>query len=106
MIASSFILNNTRFSLVLEMKRKEDKTPTASLAKKATAFPARRDFIRYLIPNDLVDTYVAKVLEKSRNDEKSEIMALVIGVWIGSEIVAKNLIFLVQDGTFAQDLCK
>ena len=31
-------------------------------------------------------------------------MALVIGIWIGSEIVAKNLIFLDQDGTFAQDL--
>ena len=88
------------------MKRTKDKTPTASLAKKATTFPARKDFIRYLIPNDLVDTYVAKVLEKSKNDDKSEIMALVIGVWIGSEIVAKNLIFLDQDETFAQDLCK
>ena len=88
------------------MKRKNDISTTASLAKKATAFLARKGLIRYLIPNDLVDTYVAKVLERSRNDIKSETMALVIGIWIGSEIVAKDLIFLDQDGTFAQDLCK
>jgi hypothetical protein len=90
------------------MKRKQGISPTASLAKKATAFPASNGLIRYLIPNDLVDSYVAKVLEKCRNDIdiQSETMALVIGIWIGSEIVAKNLIFLDQDGTFAQDLCK
>ena len=74
------------------MKRKNDISTTASLAKKATAFLARKGLIRYLIPNDLVDTYVAKVLERSRNDIKSETMALVIGIWIGSEIVAKDLI--------------
>ena len=85
------------------MKRKQDISPTASKAKKATAFPARNGLIRYLIPNDLVDTYVAKVLEKRRNDIKSETMALVIGIGIGSEVVAKNLIFLDHP---AQDLCK
>ena len=84
------------------MKRRKDTSPTAALAKKATALPARNDLVRYLIPNDLVDSYVAKVLEKRRNDIKSETMALVIGIAIGSEIVAKNLIFLDQDGTFAQ----
>ena len=90
------------------MKRIKDTSPTASLAKKATAFPASNGLIRYLIPNDLVDTYVAKVLEKGKNDTniKSETTALVIGIWIGSEIVAKNLLFLDQDGTSAQDLCK
>ena len=95
------------FFLVLKMKRKKVISPTASkLAKKSTALPARNGPIRYLIPNDLVDTYVAKVLEISRNDTISETVALVIGIWIGSEIVAKDLIFLDQDGTFAQDLCK
>ena len=88
------------------MKRRKDTSPTAALAKKATGFPAGKGLIRYLIPNDLVDTYVAKVLEKSRNDIKRETMALVIGIGIGSEIVAKNLILLDHDGSFAQDLCK
>ena len=89
------------------MKRQKDISPTATkLAKKATDFPVRNGLIRYVIPNDLVDTYVANVSEKKRNDDISETMALVVGIWIGSEIVAKNLIFLDQDETFAQDLCK
>ena len=35
-----------------------------------------------------------KLVQKSRNDDKSETVAFVIGIWIGSEIDAKNLIFL------------
>ena len=89
------------------MKGQKDIPPHASkLAKKATDIPARNGLIRYVIPNDLVDTYVANVSEKKRNDDISETMALVVGIWIGSEIVAKDLIFLDQDGKFAQDLCK
>lgn len=89
------------------MKRQKDISPTATkLAKKATDFPVRNGLIRYVIPNDLVDTYIAKVSGKNNNDVISETIALVVGIWIGSEIVAKDLIFLDQDGNFAQDLCK
>ena len=89
------------------MKRKRDKSETPSkLPKRATAFPPRNDAIRYLIPKNFVDTYVAKVSNKIRSDNNSGTPALVVGTWIGSELVAKDLIFLDQLGAFPQDLCK
>ena len=89
------------------MKRKRDKSETHSkLPKRATAFPPRNDAIRYLIPNDFVGTYVTKVSNKIRNDINSGTLALVVGIRIGSELVAKDLIFLDQDGTFTQNFCK
>ena len=89
------------------MKRKGDKSDTPSkLPKRATAFPPRNVAIRYLIPKDFVDTYVAKVSNKIRYDNNSGTPALVVGIWIGSELVAKDLIFLDQDETFPQELCK
>ena len=89
------------------MKRKSDKSETPSkLPKRATAFPPRNDAIRYLIPKNFVDTYVTKVSNKIRNDNNSGTSALVVGIWIGSELVVKDLIFLDQVGTFPQDLRK
>ena len=89
------------------MKRKRDKSETPSkLPKRATVFPPRNDTIRYLIPKDFVDTYVTKVSNKIRNDSNSGTPALVVGIWIGSELVAKDLIFLDQLETFPQDLRK
>ena len=88
------------------MKRKRDKSETPSkLPKRATAFLPRNDAIRYLIPKDLVDTYVTKVSNKIRNDN-SGAPALVVGIWIGSELVVKDLIFLDDIGTFPQELRK
>ena len=88
------------------MKRKRDKSETPSkLPKRATAFLPRNDAIRYLIPKDLVDTYVTKVSNKIRNDN-SGAPALVVGIWIGSELVVKDLIFLDQIETFPQELRK
>ena len=89
------------------MKRKRDISKTPSkLPKGATAFSPRNDDIRYLIPNGFVDTYVTRVSNKIRNDINSGTLALVVGIWIGSELVAKDLIFLNQDETFPQELCK
>ena len=76
------------------------------MPKRATAFPPRNDTIRYLIPKDFVDTYVTKVSNKIRNDSNSGTPALVVGIWIGSELVAKDLIFLDQVEAFPQDLRK
>ena len=88
------------------MKRKRNKSETPSkLPKRATAFLPRNDAIRYLIPKDLVDTYVTKVSNKIRNDN-SGAPALVVGIWIGSELVVKDLIFLDDIGTFPQELRK
>ena len=88
------------------MKRKRDKSETPSkLPKRATAFLPRNDAIRYLIPKDFVDTYVTKVSNKIRNDN-SGAPALVVGIWIGSELVVKDLIFLDQIETFPQELRK
>ena len=89
------------------MKRKRDKSETPSkLPKRATAFLPRNDAIRYLIPKDFVDTYVTKVSNKIRNDNNSGTPALVVGIWVGSELVAKDLIFLDQVEAFPQDLRK
>ena len=89
------------------MKRKRDISETPSkLPKGATAFSPRNDGTRYLIPNGFVDTYVTKVSNKIKNDINSGTLALVVGIWIGSELVAKDLIFLDQDETFPQELCK
>ena len=89
------------------MKRKRDNSETPSkLPKGATAFSPRNDGIHYLIPNGFVDTYVTKVSSKIRNDIKCGTLALVVGIWIGSELVVKDLIFLDQDETFPQELCK
>ena len=89
------------------MKRKRDKSETPSkLPNRATAFLPRTDAICYLIPKNLVDTYVTKVSNKIRNDSNNGAPALVVGIWIGSELVVKDLIFLDQDETFPQELCK
>ena len=89
------------------MKRKRDNSETPSkLPKGAPAFLPRSDGIHYLIPNDFVDTYVTKISNKIRNDVNSGTLALVVGIWIGSELVTKDLIFLDQDETFPQELCK
>ena len=89
------------------MKRKRDVSETPSkLPKGATAFSPRNDGIRYLIPNGFVDTYVTKVSNKIRNDNNSGTPALVVGIWVGSELVAKDLIFLDQVEAFPQDLNK
>ena len=89
------------------MKRKRDISETPSkLPKGATAFSPRNDGTRYLIPNGFVDTYVTKVSNKIKNDINSGTLALVVGIWIGSELVAKDLIFWDQDEKFPQELCK
>ena len=89
---------------MMKRKRNESETPS-KLPKRATAFLPRNDAIRYLIPKDLVDTYVTKVSNKIRNDN-SGAPALVVGIWIGSELVVKDLIFLDQIETFPQELRK
>ena len=89
------------------MKRKRDKSETPSkLPKRATPFLPRNDATRYLIPKDFVDTYVTKVSNKIKNDINSGTLALVVGIWIGSELVVKDLIFLDQIETFPQELRK